>query len=423
MCLEVRWRSPHRAPLGIFPSSRTAAISNRESRAPVLGPRGSIPASCAASRFTASLKLSGRRRIADGPNRCGLDAGRERGGERARLPRLGVPADRRLPRAARLQGAGEAEGIGGDRAAHRQAAVPVRLDSGDPDGRGGVGALARRRPRCVRRSRPDRGAKAGRVADPAGVEDGHRPLRKHAGGRLPEPGALLRDGAEGHEVRLRRRRPPRGRHSRARRRRQGSGSALRRHARQPRLRVRALRRARERRPSGGGPVRRPRRRSALSGALVALTSFACALTGNIGLLVAARFLQGLFIPSMTTCLAAYLSRALPPDRLAVVMGWYVSATVAGGLGGRLLGGFVFPAEHWRLAFVAAGALVGGAVVAALRWLPREPRRSAPSPEAAGFLALLARQELLRMFAVGFFAFFFLSAMFDYAPFYLSRQPL
>jgi YNFM family putative membrane transporter len=159
------------------------------------------------------------------------------------------------------------------------------------------------------------------------------------------------------------------------------------------------------------------------GAVVASTSLACALTENIGLLIAARFLQGLFIPSMTTCLAAYLSRALPPDRLAVVMGWYVSATVAGGLGGRLLGGFVFPAEHWRHAFVAAGALVGGTVVAALRWLPREPPRSAPSPEAAGFLALRARQELLRMFAVGFSAFFVFSAMFNYAPFYLSGAPL
>jgi YNFM family putative membrane transporter len=159
------------------------------------------------------------------------------------------------------------------------------------------------------------------------------------------------------------------------------------------------------------------------GAVVALTSLACALTRHIGVLVAARFLQGLFIPSMSTCLAAYLSRALPPDRLAVVMGWYVSATVAGGMGGRLLGGFVFPAAHWRLAFVAAGALVSGAVLAAVRWLPRDPPRSDPNPEAAGFLALLSRQELLRMFAVGFFAFFVFSAMFNYAPFYLSGAPL
>ena len=159
------------------------------------------------------------------------------------------------------------------------------------------------------------------------------------------------------------------------------------------------------------------------GAVVALASLACALTQHIGVLVAARFVQGLFIPSMSTCLAAYLSRALPPDRLAVVMGWYVSATVAGGMGGRLLGGFVFPAAHWRLAFATAAALVGGAVGAAVRWLPRDPPRSTPRPEAAGFLALLARQELLRMFAVGFFAFFVFSAMFNYAPFYLSGAPL
>src|SRR5437879_13329155 len=40
------------------------------------------------------------------------------------------------------------------------------------------------------------------------------------------------------------------------------------------------------------------------GAVVALTSLACALAEHIGLLVAPRVVPGLFIPSMTTCLAA-----------------------------------------------------------------------------------------------------------------------
>ena len=159
------------------------------------------------------------------------------------------------------------------------------------------------------------------------------------------------------------------------------------------------------------------------GAVVALASVACALTRHIGVLIAARFLQGLFIPSMSTCLAAYLSRTLPPHRLNLVMGWYVSATVAGGMGGRLLGGFVFSAAHWRLAFIVAAALVTGAVAAALRWLPREAPRPHADHETAGFLALLAREELLRMFAVGFFAFFVFSSMFNYVPFYLSGPPL
>jgi len=93
------------------------------------------------------------------------------------------------------------------------------------------------------------------------------------------------------------------------------------------------------------------------------------------------------------------------------------------MGGRLLGGFVFSAAHWRLAFVAAAALVVGAVGAALRWLPREASRTRADHGAAGFLALLARAELLRMFAVGFFAFFVFSSMFNYIPFYLSGAPL
>jgi len=158
------------------------------------------------------------------------------------------------------------------------------------------------------------------------------------------------------------------------------------------------------------------------GGVVALASVACALTRRIDLLIAARLLQGLFIPSLTTCLAAYLSRTLPPARLNVVMGWYVSATVTGGMGGRLLGGFVFPASQWRLAFAVAAALVGFALLLAQRSLPRD-RAHSPTGIEAGFLSLLARPDLLRMFAVGFFAFFVFSAVFNYLPFYLSGPPL
>jgi len=46
--------------------------------------------------------------------------------------------------------------------------------------------------------------------------------------------------------------------------------------------------------------------------VVTIASVTCALTHSIGVLIGARFVQGLFIPSMTTCLAAYLSRTLPP---------------------------------------------------------------------------------------------------------------
>ncbi len=58
----------------------------------------------------------------------------------------------------------------------------------------------------------------------------------------------------------------------------------------------------------------------VGGVVIALTSLVCALTHSFALLIAARFVQGLFIPSLTTCIAAYLGQNLPAARLNVVMG-------------------------------------------------------------------------------------------------------
>ena len=157
--------------------------------------------------------------------------------------------------------------------------------------------------------------------------------------------------------------------------------------------------------------------------VVSAASLLCAATHGIWLLVAARFVQGLFIPSLTTCLAAYLARSLPLDRLNVVMGSYVSATIAGGLGGRLLGGWIHPPLHWRYAFVTSAALLIAAAAAAARALPRESVERPSEEKAIGFVQLLSRAEVLRMLAVAFTAFFVFSATFNYLPFYVSRPPI
>jgi YNFM family putative membrane transporter len=156
--------------------------------------------------------------------------------------------------------------------------------------------------------------------------------------------------------------------------------------------------------------------------VVALGSLACALVRDLDLLVGVRFVQGLFLPALTTCLAAYLARTLPLDRLNVVMGSYVSATVAGGLLGRLLGGWIHPPLHWRYAFVSASLLVLAAGAAAFWRLPAERGGRAPVGRAEGFAALLKRPECLRMFLVALGAFFVFSSVFNYLPFYLSGPP-
>ncbi len=160
----------------------------------------------------------------------------------------------------------------------------------------------------------------------------------------------------------------------------------------------------------------------VGGAVVVACGLFCAATRSLPLLVGARFIQGLFVPSLTTCLAAYLSANLPLERLNVVMGSYVSATVAGGLGGRLLGGWIHPPLHWRYAFITASLLLLAATLAAGRWLPPGKRPGAGEGNPEGFLALLGHRELRRIFLVAFGGFFVFSSIFNYLPFYLSRPP-
>lgn len=160
----------------------------------------------------------------------------------------------------------------------------------------------------------------------------------------------------------------------------------------------------------------------IGGSVITVCGLLCALTSDISVLIATRFVQGLFIPCLTTCVAAYLAKTLPTESLNVAMGSYVSATVAGGLGGRLLGGFIHPPLHWRYAFVTASTLLLIATLAACFFLPAEKRGPTAETGTPGFLHLVTRPDLLRIFSVAFSAFFVFSSVFNYLPFYLAGRP-
>lgn len=145
----------------------------------------------------------------------------------------------------------------------------------------------------------------------------------------------------------------------------------------------------------------------------------CAVTDSLWLLIGGRFLQGLFVPALTTCIAAFLAKSLPAERLNVVMGYYVSATVVGGLGGRLLGGWLHPPLHWRYAFMSAGVFLLLATLLALKTLPRTPL-VAPTSINTGFMELLRRRELVALFLCGAGGFAIFSSVFNFLPFRLSE---
>ena len=156
--------------------------------------------------------------------------------------------------------------------------------------------------------------------------------------------------------------------------------------------------------------------------MVAFGGLVCAASNDLWIFIGARFLQGIFIPALTTCLAAYLAKTLPVERLNVVMGSYVSATVLGGLAGRLIGGWIHSPLNWRYAFVIASVLVLTATFTALRVLPPTSADAGQRQDSIGFFVLIKRWELLRIYfcAAGSFAVF--SSIFNYLPFRLEAPP-
>ncbi len=96
--------------------------------------------------------------------------------------------------------------------------------------------------------------------------------------------------------------------------------------------------------------------------------------------------------------------------------------VLGRMGGRLLGGWIYPPLHWRYAFVSASILILIATFAALRGLPRTPVAVGQRERSIGFLELLKHWEYLRLYfcAAGSFAIF--SPIFNYLPFRLNGPP-
>ncbi len=176
-------------------------------------------------------------------------------------------------------------------------------------------------------------------------------------------------------------------------------------------------------PSGALADRLPIHSIILTGGIVlAIGGLICALASNVWVLIGARFLQGLFIPAMTTCLVAYLAKTLPLARLNVVMGTYVSATVLGGMGSRLLGGWIHPPLNWRYAFVSASILVLIATLIAVRELPRTPVHPRRQHDSMGFFELLKRWELLLIFLCAAASQSIFSPVFNYLPYRLGAPP-
>ena len=176
--------------------------------------------------------------------------------------------------------------------------------------------------------------------------------------------------------------------------------------------------------------RLPRKRVIVASLIgISVPTLLAATATTLAQLVFWRFLQGITVPGIVAVVVTYIGEEWPPERVALIMSFYVSGTALGGFLGRVSAGILADWFSWRVSFVALGAasLAGAAAVAA--WLPHGRRRPAAPRRAGGLPAFLhqvrglfRRRRLAATFAVGFNVLFSLVGVFTWITFHLSAAP-
>ncbi len=189
------------------------------------------------------------------------------------------------------------------------------------------------------------------------------------------------------------------------------------------------------------------RKPVMVGSVFALSvpTLLCALAPTFSLLIICRIGQGLLIPGFTAITITYLQEEMPPSRRGIAIGYYVSATVAGGFSGRLIGGVVTDLTgSWRIGFICFGILDLILAWTLLRFLPvsrnfqrtKNLNNESFTAMAGGsdapitvvrfrpttIIGHLKNNRLVGVYLVGFSVMFCFLGIFTYLPYYLSRPP-
>ena len=163
---------------------------------------------------------------------------------------------------------------------------------------------------------------------------------------------------------------------------------------------------------------------------VSIPTLLAATSTSLAQLIFWRFLQGIMVPGIIAVVVTYIGEEWPPDRVALIMSFYVSGTALGGFIGRISAGILADRFSWRVSFIALGAasLVGaarGRSMAASRSSPHFARIRGSDlllhfPDQVQ--AMFRNRRLVATFAVGFNVLFSLVGVFTWITFYLSAAP-
>jgi MFS family permease len=165
-----------------------------------------------------------------------------------------------------------------------------------------------------------------------------------------------------------------------------------------------------------------RRRLLLAGiALFTLASLLCGLAPTLGLLIAARALQGLGAAVMLALGMAFVAGTVAPGKTGSAMGLLGTMSAIGTAAGPTLGGALIAAFGWQALFLLNVPLGLVALLLARRYLPADAPRG-PGPQAAagpGPLGLVRDPALRAGLAMSALVSTVVMTTLVVGPFYLS----
>jgi YNFM family putative membrane transporter len=148
------------------------------------------------------------------------------------------------------------------------------------------------------------------------------------------------------------------------------------------------------------------------------------------LLLAGRFLEGVFLGGVPAIAIAYLTEEIDPAHAARAAGTFVAGTTIGGLMGRLVSSPVAEIAGWRVGVFTVAVLCGFAAMTFVKLAPA-PRgfvpshRSGANPEgtlAHRLAANLRSRRQLTLFAQGFLLMGGFVALYNFLGFRLTGAP-
>jgi len=158
--------------------------------------------------------------------------------------------------------------------------------------------------------------------------------------------------------------------------------------------------------------------------LLAIPTLLCALASSFHMLLVFRALQGLLMPGVTAVAVAYIGDYYSEADLGPKVGGWIAASVAGGLTGRVVSGWLAAGTNWRIPFVFFGlwTLVGAAAIA--RGLPATQGIAGVRLGSAyrGMFEHFRNRRLVGAFIIGGAVFFCFIGVFTYLPYYLTAPP-